>query len=89
MKTLSSSETLARSIRVAALEMVARAQGSHLGGSLSMADLIAVLYDEILHVRPENPRWAERDRLLLSKGHCCAALYAALALRGFIPTSEL
>ena len=69
--------------------MVAAAKASHIGGALSMADLLAVLYGGILHVKPEDPRWAERDRFILSKGHCCTALYATLALRGFFPMEEL
>lgn len=79
----------ATAIRRAAIAMVARARASHLGGALSMADLLAVLYGEILRVRPDDPAWPERDRFILSKGHCCTALYAALALRGFIPKVEL
>ena len=69
--------------------MVAAAKASHIGGALSMADLLAVLYGGILHVKPEDPHWAERDRFILSKGHCCTGLYAALALRGFFPLDEL
>lgn len=83
------SETLARQIRACAVEMVARANASHIGGALSMADLLAVLYGEVLRVCPEDPSWPERDRFILSKGHSCTALYAALALRGFFPTDEL
>lgn len=80
---------LARSIRHHALEMVHAANASHIGGVLSMADLLAVLYAGTLRVRPDEPLWAERDRFILSKGHCCAGVYAALALRGFIPLEEL
>ncbi len=69
--------------------MIHRARASHLGGALSMADLLAVLYGDILQIRPEAPHWPERDRFILSKGHNCAALYAALALRGFLPLEEL
>jgi transketolase len=83
------SEAFAREIRRQAILMVARARASHLGGALSMADLLAVLYDGVLNVRPDQPRWPERDRFILSKGHCCTALYAALALKGFFPLEEL
>lgn len=69
--------------------MVARARASHLGGALSMADLLAVLYTGVLRVRPTEPGWPERDRFLLSKGHACSSLYATLALQGFFPTTEL
>src|SRR5437588_865570 len=81
--------TLARQIRKLAVQMVARAKMSHIGGALSMADILAVLYGEILRVHSENPPWPERDRFILSKGHSCASLYAVLALRGFFPVAEL
>jgi transketolase len=80
---------LAGEIRRQALRMVSAAKASHLGGALSMADLLAVLYAEILRVRPADPAWPERDRFILSKGHCCSALYATLALQGFFPLDEL
>lgn len=83
------SQALARDIRRHALEMVHQANASHIGGALSMSDLLAVLYTDVLHVRPEAPDWPERDRFVLSKGHCCSALYAALALKGFFPEAEL
>lgn len=79
----------ARQVRRHALQMVARAKASHLGGALSMTDLLAVLYHGVLRVRPEEPAWPDRDRFILSKGHSCTALYATLALRGFFPESEL
>ena len=85
----SSSKSLAASIRVEALRMVATAKASHIGGALSMADLLAVLYSGILNVRPEDPGWGDRDRFILSKGHSCTALYAALALKGFFSIDEL
>lgn len=79
----------ARTIRSLAVEMVHRANASHIGGSLSMVDLLAVLYFELMRVDPAKPDWADRDRFLLSKGHCCSTLYACLALRGFFPKEEL
>jgi transketolase len=69
--------------------MVHATNASHIGGSLSMTDLLAVLYTETLRVNPSDPSWIERDRFILSKGHCCSALYATLALRGFFPMQEL
>jgi transketolase len=81
--------TFANRIRRATLEMVHRVDASHVGGGLSMADLLAVLYLDVLKVRPEEPGWLDRDRFILSKGHSCAALYATLALRGFFPREEL
>ena len=80
---------LARGIRRHALEMVHAANASHIGGVLSMADALAVLYADVLRVRPNEPQWPDRDRFILSKGHCCAGVYAALALRGFFPLDEL
>jgi len=80
---------LAKEIRRATLQMVHRVDASHVGGGLSMADLLAVLYGEILRFRPAEPKWADRDRFILSKGHACAALYAALALKGTFPVAEL
>ena len=80
---------LAKKIRKHVIEMTHRAKSAHVGTSLSMADLLAVLYGGILQVRPEEPDWPARDRFILSKGHGCAGLYAMLAERGFFPLSWL
>lgn len=61
----------------------------HPGGSLSIADIIAVLYFDELNVDEKNPKWSERDRLILSKGHCSPALYGALAERGYFSKEKL
>ena len=61
----------------------------HIGGSMSIADVLAVLYSDVMKVDPQNPDWEERDMLVLSKGHCGASLYAALALKGYFPLDEL
>src|SRR3954470_1196089 len=79
----------ARRIRAHALRMVHAAKASHIGGCLSMADLLAVLYTRVLRVDPVNPGDPQRDRFILSKGHATAIVYAALAERGFFPTAEL
>jgi transketolase len=79
-----STEQLARRIRCRALEMVTRARASHIGSALSIADIVAVLYGRTLRVDPADPRNPERDRFILSKGHACVAVYAALAETGFI-----
>lgn len=76
-------------IRQHALSMVSAANSSHIGGILSMADVVATLYTDVLRVLPNEPEWPERDRFILSKGHCCAGVYVALALRGFFPLNEL
>ena len=83
------SRRLAVDIRVESLKMVHRARSSHIGGALSMADILAVLYGNILHVDPGNPQMESRDRFLLSKGHSCVGVYSALALCGFFPLDEL
>ncbi len=80
---------LATRIRSHVLRMTHRAQSSHVGSCLSIADLLAVLYGGLLHVDPCRPDWSERDRFLLSKGHAAAALYAVLAERGFFPVEWL
>ena len=80
---------LAQQIRLKALEMVFRSKASHIGGALSMADILAVLYTNILSINPNCPQSADRDRFVLSKGHCCTSLYAVLALKGFFPLEEL
>jgi len=79
----------AQEIRIDVLNMVYRAQTGHLGGALSVAEILACLYFHHLRVRPEEAGWPERDRLLFSKGHACAALYSAMARRGFFPVEEL
>ena len=79
----------AKEIRILALKMVHRANASHIGGVLSIADILAVLYASTLMVRPSDPKWSQRDRFILSKGHCCTGVYAALALKGFFHLSEL
>ena len=80
---------LATTIRGHALRMIAKAKASHVGTCLSMADLLAVLYGACLRVDPKNPQWEERDRLIVSKGHGAAILYAVLAESGFFPVADL
>jgi transketolase len=79
----------ARAIRRHILDMAASPEGTHAGGSLSCAEILAVLYFDVLRVRPADPHWPDRDHFILSKGHAGAALYAALAERGFLPPEEL
>jgi transketolase len=83
------SNLLAKHIRLNALKMVYQAKASHIGGALSMADLLAVLYSSELKYDAKNPDWEKRDRFILSKGHSCVSYYAVLALCGFFPFDEL
>ena len=82
-------QEVARRIRVEVVRSVYKAKAGHLGGPLSAADMLAALYFHVLRIRPEEPAWPERDRFILSKGHCSIGLYAAMALRGYFPVDEL
>jgi len=82
-------EEKARAIRAHVIRMVYAAQSGHIGPSLSIADLLAALYFQVLRIDPRNPREPARDRFILSKGHGCSAWYAALAERGYFPPEEL
>ena len=75
--------------RLLGLEMVYAAASGHLGGSLSSLDALTVLYQNVMRVDPANPQKPDRDRFVLSKGHCTPALYPTLALRGFFPVEDL
>ena len=76
-------------IRMETLKAISHVPSGHLGGALSMAEVLSVLYGEQLKCDPENPKWEDRDWLVLSKGHCGPGLYAALALKGFFPMEML
>lgn len=80
---------IADRIRRKTLEMIRTANSGHIGGSFSLADMLSVLYFDTLRVDPANPQKPDRDRFILSKGHCCPALYVALAMRGFFPEEDL
>ncbi len=82
-------EKKANEIRKHIIRQLAHAKSGHPGGSLSCADLHAALYFEAMNIDPKNPKWEDRDRFVLSKGHACPALYAALALKGYFPMEEL
>ncbi|HBP39253.1 MAG TPA: transketolase [Clostridiales bacterium] len=79
----------ANEIRKHVIKSIGKASSGHPGGSLSCADLVAALYFEVMNVRPEDPGWADRDRFIMSKGHACPTLYAALAMKGYFPLEEL
>ncbi len=79
----------AKQLRKTAVTMIYEAQSGHPGGSLSAADMVAALYFSEMHIDPQNPNWADRDRFLLSKGHVCPILYSALGILGYFPESVL
>lgn len=80
---------LARRVRLHALQMTSTGGSAHIGSILSCADILAVLYGAFLRVDPQRPRWHDRDRFILSKGHAGAGVYAVLAERGFFPVKDL
>ena len=80
---------LANRIRQDAIRMAHKSHASHIGAVMSVADIVAVLYSSVAKVFPSNPKSAERDRIVLSKGHAGMAIYAALAETGFFSRSEL
>lgn len=79
----------ARKIREDIIEEVYSAKSGHPGGSLSVADILTVLYFREMNINPKEPNWEDRDRFVLSKGHCSPALYSCLANRGFFPVQDL
>lgn len=82
-------EIYAIKIRMGIIEGTYNAKAGHPGGSLSSADLFAYLYDKEMRYRADEPKWEDRDRFVLSKGHCAPGLYAALAYKGFFPVEDL
>ena len=76
-------------IKLGAGEAVYSASSGHPGGSLSISDILAYLYFVEMNVDPKNPQWADRDRFVLSKGHCTPGLYAVLALKGYFPREDI
>ena len=82
-------QILACKVRMGIIESTHAAKCGHPGGSMSAAELFTYLYNKELNVDPANPQWADRDRFVLSKGHCAPGLYAALAHRGFFPVEDL
>ena len=71
------------------VKMISHVPAGHIGGSLSITDLLSVLYNNQMKIDPKNPQWEDRDWLVLSKGHCGPALYATLALKGYFPMEQL
>lgn len=88
-KKLLELKEFAKNIRIQSLEQFASRGFGHLGGAMSIVEILTVLYGDQLRHDPKNPQWDDRDRLVCSKGHAGPAVYAALALRGFMPLSEM
>lgn len=82
-------EDMAKQLRKTALTMIHTAHSGHPGGSLSAADIIAALYFGEMRIKPDDPKWEERDRFVLSKGHVCPILYSALILKGYMEKDEV
>ena len=82
-------QKIANEIRKSIVKAVHSAKSGHPGGSLSAADIFTYLYFEEMNVDPKNPKMADRDRLVLSKGHVAPGLYATLAEKGFFPKEDL
>ena len=80
---------LACKVRMGIIESTHAAKCGHPGGSMSAAEMFTYLYNKEMNIDPANPKWADRDRFVLSKGHCAPGLYAALAHRGFFPVEDL
>ena len=79
----------AKELRKNLLTMINKAKSGHPGGSLSASDIVTALYFHEMNIDPKNPQWRERDRFVLSKGHCCPVVYTALAMRGYYDMEEL
>ena len=86
MKELKNTAT---QMRMKVIDMIYKAQSGHPGGSLSAADFVTACYFKYMNLDPKNPRWEDRDRMVLSKGHVCPIQYACLASVGFFPESVL
>jgi transketolase len=81
----SKADELAKEFRYVITDMICRSGSGHIGGALSLVEIVITLYYRIMRVRPDEPRWPDRDRLILSKGHAGPVLYTALAYQGFFP----
>ena len=89
MNRIDATARLSADIRIQTIRSLERAGFGHIGGSMSIADVLAVLYGGEMNIRPQEPDWPERDYFVLGKGHCGPALYAALALKGYFPVDWL
>ena len=82
-------DSRSREIRKTVVKILEASRRGHVGSTFSLIEILRVLYDDVLRYEPKNPKWSERDRCILSKGHGCLALYAILAEKGFFPEAEL
>jgi transketolase len=89
LERLNELEEISYQIRRLSVEMITFGRWGHIGGSFSMAEILAVLYFKVMYIDPNNPTWEDRDRLILSKAHGSPALYAALALKGYYPAEQI
>ena len=89
IKDIKELQNIANNVRIGIIESVYNAKSGHPGGSLSIADILTVLYFNQMNIDEKKPRSPERDRLVLSKGHCAPALYSVLAERGFFEKEKL
>ena len=89
MDQIQSLKLIAAKARLLAVDAIHEAKSGHPGGSLSCMDALTALYFHEMKIDPANPAWEDRDRFVLSKGHCAPALYAVLALRGYYPEGDL
>jgi len=92
MQTTSNVNELAaisKSMRREVIEMITEAKSGHPGGSLSATELVVTLFFDVMRHDPANPKWKDRDRFILSKGHCCPILYAVMAECGYCPKDQL
>lgn len=80
---------IAKELRLTIVDVMSWSGGAHIGGSLSIADILTILYFKYLNIDPENPKWEDRDRFILSKGHSAAGYIPVLAKRGYFPEEEL
>jgi transketolase len=88
-KSVAELQALAKNIRRDIIQMITAAGSGHPGGSLSAVEMVVQLYFDFMRLDPKNPKWADRDRFILSKGHACPVLYSAMAEAGFCPKDQL
>ena len=89
MSTFESLKRQAQELRITIIDMIHQAGSGHSGGSLSATEILTVLYEKVMNVRPDDPQWVDRDRFVLSKGHGAPALYATLARKGYFKPEDL